>query len=40
MDLKYMPDIVFKHDSSLAEGDYMEKLLRRLKTDEASDPET
>jgi ribosome-binding factor A len=40
MDLKYMPDIVFKHDPSLAEGDYMEKLLRRLKTDEASDPET
>jgi ribosome-binding factor A len=40
MDLKYMPDIVFKHDPSLAEGDHMEKLLRRLKTDEASDPET
>jgi len=40
MDLKYMPDIVFKHDPSLAEGDHMEKLLRSLKTDEASDPET
>ena len=40
MDLKYIPDIVFKHDPSLAEGDHMEKLLQRLKTEEPSGPET
>jgi ribosome-binding factor A len=34
MDLKYVPDIVFKHDPSLAEGDHMEKLFQRLKTEE------
>ncbi len=36
MDLKYIPDIVFKHDPSLAEGDHMEKLFQRLKTEEGS----
>jgi len=40
MDLRYMPDIVFKHDPSLAEGDHMEKLFEKLRTEEASDPET
>jgi len=40
MDLKYVPDIAFKHDRSLAEGDYMEKLLQKLKTEEPSGPET
>jgi len=40
MDLKYIPDIVFKHDPSLAEGDHMEKLFQRLKTEESSGPET
>lgn len=40
MDLKYIPDIVFKHDSSLAEGDHMEKLFQRLKTEAFSGPET
>jgi len=39
MDLKYVPDIAFKHDRSLAEGDYMEKLLQKLKTEESSGPE-
>jgi len=34
MDLKYVPDIVFKHDPSLAEGDHMEKLFRKLRTEE------
>lgn len=34
MDLKYVPDIVFKHDPSLAAGDHMEKLLQKLKTEE------
>ena len=40
MDLRYIPDIVFKHDPSLAEGDHMEKLFQKLRTEEASDPET
>jgi len=40
MDLKYVPDIVFKHDPSLAEGDHMEKLFQKLKTEEFSGPET
>ena len=40
MDLKYVPDIVFKHDPSLAEGDHMEKLFQKLKTEESSGPET
>jgi ribosome-binding factor A len=39
MDLKYVPDIVFKHDPSLAEGDHMEKLLQKLKKEESSGPE-
>lgn len=39
MDLKYMPDIVFKHDPSLAEGDHMEKLFRKLKTEASSGSE-
>jgi len=40
MKLKYIPDIVFKNDPSLAEGDHMEKLFQRLKTEESSGPET
>jgi ribosome-binding factor A len=40
IDLRYVPDIVFKHDPSLAEGDYMEKLFQKLKTEESSGPET
>jgi ribosome-binding factor A len=40
MDLKYIPDIVFKHDPSLAEGDHMEKLFQRLGREESSGPET
>jgi len=40
MDLKYVPDIVFRHDPSLAEGDHMEKLLQKLKKEESSGPET
>ncbi|MCU0596268.1 MAG: 30S ribosome-binding factor RbfA [Desulfobacterota bacterium] len=39
MDLKYIPDIVFKHDPSLAEGDHMEKLFRKLKTEASSGSE-
>ena len=31
MDLKYVPDIVFKHDPSLATGEHMEKLFRQIR---------
>ena len=37
MDLKYMPDIEFKHDPSLEEGNSLDKLLDRLKSDEPAD---
>jgi len=40
IDLRYVPDIVFKHDPSLAEGDHMEKLFQKLRTEESSGPET
>ena len=40
MELRYMPDIVFRHDPSLAEGDHMEKLLQRLKAEESTGSET
>jgi ribosome-binding factor A len=39
MDLKHVPDIVFKHDPSLEEGSRMEKLLQKIKEDESSSPE-
>lgn len=32
--LKYMPDIVFKHDRTLEMGDHMEKLFETLKSEE------
>jgi len=32
MDLKYIPEVVFKHDPSLEEGDKMEKLFEKLKS--------
>lgn len=37
MELKYMPDIEFKHDPSLEKGNSLDKLLDRLKSDEAAD---
>ncbi len=37
MDLKYMPDIEFKHDPSLEEGNSLDKLLDRIKSDEPAD---
>jgi ribosome-binding factor A len=37
MDLKYMPDITFKHDPSLEKGDRMEKILEGLRPDESKD---
>lgn len=33
MDLKYIPDIVFKHDPSLEMGQYMEKIFEKIKSD-------
>jgi ribosome-binding factor A len=39
LDLKYMPDLVFKHDPSLAEGHHMEELFHRLKSDSLKEPE-
>lgn len=38
LELKYMPDIIFKHDPSLATGDQMEKLLQQIRKDDSSDP--
>jgi ribosome-binding factor A len=32
--LKYMPDIIFKHDRTLEMGDHMEKLFKSFKVDE------
>lgn len=39
MDLKYVPDILFKHDPSLEKGSEMEKLLQKIKEDERSVPD-
>ena len=37
MELKYMPDIVFRRDLSLEEGNRMERLFESLKSDESGD---
>ena len=37
MDLKYIPDITFKHDPSLEKGEHMERLLEKLKHEESGD---
>ena len=37
--LKYIPDIIFKHDRTLEMGDHMEKLFTALKEDENRTPE-
>lgn len=34
LDLKHIPDIIFKHDPSLEKGQYMEKLLTKIKSDD------
>jgi len=39
MDLKYMPEIIFKHDPSLEKGNSMEKLFEGLKSDQPIDPD-
>jgi ribosome-binding factor A len=33
LSLRYMPDIVFAHDPTLAEGSEMERIFKALKTD-------
>ena len=37
MELKYMPDITFRRDLSLEEGNRMERLFESLKSDEPGD---
>ena len=37
LDLRYMPDIIFKHDPSLQEGNALERLFKNLKLDDSSD---
>ena len=37
LDLKYVPDIQFKHDPSLDKGDHLEKIFQKLKSEETSD---
>jgi ribosome-binding factor A len=37
MELKYMPDIIFRRDLSLEEGNRMEKLFKNLKSEEPGD---
>jgi ribosome-binding factor A len=34
VELRHMPDLVFKHDPSLETGSRMEKLLQKIKEDE------
>ena len=37
MDLKYMPDILFKHDPTIEKGNEMEKLFQKIKLEESED---
>lgn len=37
LELKYMPDILFRHDPSLATGEQMEKLFQQIRKDDSSD---
>ena len=37
LELKYMPDIVFKHDPSLERGEHFEKLFQKIRADESSE---
>lgn len=39
LELKNIPDIVFKHDPSLETGQHMEKLFEKIRSDTAVDPE-
>ncbi len=37
LELKYVPDIVFKHDPSLERGEHMERVFQKIKTDGSSE---
>ena len=37
MNLKYVPDLTFKHDSSLERGNSMEKVFDKLKADQSTE---
>lgn len=37
LDLKYVPDIQFRHDPSLDRGDHLEKIFQKLKSEKTSD---
>jgi len=39
MELKYVPDVVFKHDPSLEKGESLEKLFRKIKAEAPSGDE-
>ena len=39
LELKNIPDIVFKHDPSLETGQYMEKLFEKIRSDSTVDTE-
>lgn len=39
LELKHVPEILFKHDPSLAEGSRMEKLLQKIREDGSSNPD-
>jgi len=39
LELKHVPDIVFKHDPSLEEGSRMEKLFQKIREDESPSPD-
>jgi ribosome-binding factor A len=35
LDLKYLPEIVFKYDPSLEQGDHMEKIFEKIRKEES-----
>lgn len=37
MDLKYVPEIIFKHDPSLEMGQYMEKVFEKIRSKDPED---
>ena len=37
LELKYVPDIVFKHDPSLEKGEHMERVFQRIKSGGSSE---
>ncbi|MFC1579286.1 30S ribosome-binding factor RbfA [Thermodesulfobacteriota bacterium] len=37
LNLKYVPEIQFRHDPTLDKGDHLERLFQKIKTEESSD---